>query len=189
MSVTSELIVGPGRIFVAPYGTALPKGKADVPALLAGTFPGFKYEGDTVAAVALSEELDTIEAESQQTGRTLDMAVKKSKGTVKTEARGYTVKKLARYAHASFTTDTLTSESLLTPKGVAPLTKFAIAIVGPWTEGRQTSALFVAPRIVFPKGMELAMDADNYAKCPIELNILAADGGADWSLYLPADPA
>lgn len=194
-SITDELIIGPGRVFLAPASPALVlPTHDDIDALIAGTFAGFDYLGDTTTAVTVSDEPEVVYAESQQGGREIDGSVKKMKTSFKSEARGFTVKRIAQWINGSYASSSSTGGSqvaTLTPGGVGPLKKFAVAVVGPWTDGRQTSALVIAERCIYGKGLEWAMDADNYAKTPFELHVLRAFDPThqDWTVFLPADAA
>lgn len=166
MSSTDSLLIGPAKIFVgAANSTDIDA--ADIAALKAGSVPsGWTYAGDTTSGVTIKDTPEYAKATSQQTMRTLDVAVTAVTTTIASTAREITIQLLKDITRG---TSTGTSSATVTPGGVGPTPKFAVAIVGNWPGG---DMLFVAPRCSFVGERTLTLDANEYSQVEFEIEVL-----------------
>lgn len=164
MAVTSNLIQGPARIFVASVGTTLPANDVDAASLLAGTFTGWSEVGHTTAGVQLVDTPTIVEARSQQAGRMLDAAVSQWDTTITSTAREVTLANLARLVHESV------SGSAVDGGSNKAATKVSIAIVGPWGDG--ADCMIVAERAAFTSGLDMTFSSESYTELPFTITVL-----------------
>lgn len=128
-----EAIAGQARLYIAPVGTALPVSDGttdDIPALLAGTFPSFEYFGDTTEdGVTVADSKEFSELFSGQADRAQDDFVTKLETLVSTTLQRYSAERVADLISGAADVN-----GTVTPGGVGRIRKFAIALVGPWSE-------------------------------------------------------
>jgi hypothetical protein len=165
MAVTTGLVQGPARIYVAAPGTALPT-DADVAALKAGTFPGFEFVGRTTEAVTLTDTPELVEATSQQTSRAIDYAIVSWETTVETTVRDVTLANIVKLMHG------LQSGDTALPGVAGPTAKLSFAIVGPWDGGE---SMIVIERGVLENGLELAFNKEEFSTLPMTIKVLEGD--------------
>lgn len=188
---TDALMIGPAKIFVATAGSTV--SASDIAALKAGTSlpSGWTYLGDTTAATTITDAPEYARATSQQTARTLDVAVTSIATTIGSTARRATVKLIEDFARATATDSGTDNVFTVNPSGLGSTPKFAVAILGPWPAG---DLLFVAPRCTFVGSRELAIASDAYTEVGFEIEVLETTtsgytGGYRIIVDLPNDPA
>jgi hypothetical protein len=164
-SVTTGLIQGPGKLYVAPAGTALP-GQSDITNLKAGTFPGFSFLGRTTEPVVVTDEPQLVEARSQQTSRLLDVAISGWETSITTTLRDIDEDTLSNLLHGAATGDTVFA-------GLRGATqKFSFAVVGPWDGGE---CLIVVERGVVSNGLELPFNNEEFSTVEFTIQVLEGD--------------
>lgn len=92
-AVTTNLVQGPARLFVAAANATLP-GASDLDELKAGTLTGWTEVGHTTAAVTLTDTPTLVEANSQQAARTLAVAVSRWETQIETTVREVTLENI-----------------------------------------------------------------------------------------------
>ena len=169
MSTSADnLIQGPGHIFVAPYGTALPSA-SDISGLLAGTVMGWTSVGETTSAVDLTDTPTWVKATSQQQARTIDAAVSAISTTIKTTLREVDLSRLEDVVRG--TADTSGADfNTVTPSGIGPAPKVSLAVVGAWPAGQKL--LLVAERVIHNTAQTLSFATDKYTEIAVEFEIL-----------------
>jgi len=163
-----NLIQGPGHIFVAPYGTALPAA-ADISGLLAGTVSGWTSVGETTAGVDLVDTPTWVKATSQQQARTIDAAISAISTTIKTTLREVDVTRLEDLVRGTADASASTFTTV-TPSGIGPAPKFSLAMVGAWPAGEKL--LLVAERVIYNAAQTLSFATDKYSEVAVEFEIL-----------------
>jgi len=172
-SSVDNLIQGPGHIYVAPYGTALPAA-ADLASLMAGTLSGWSSVGETTAAVDIVDTPTWVKATSQQQARDLDASISAIATTVKTTLREVTEARLSDLIRGTMTTGT--NADSFAPAGIGPAPKFSLVVVGPWPGGQ--SVALVAERVIYSAAQTLSFDNTKYTEVAVEFEILTpSDSG------------
>jgi len=162
-AVTTNLVQGAARIFVATSGTTLP-GAADLADLKINDLAGWTEVGHTTAPVTLSDTPTLVEATSQQAARALAVAVSRWETTLETACREVTLEAIRRAAHGSVTS------GVLTPSSSTAAEVLSFAIVGPWAGGNE--CLIVVENGVVTSGVNLAFDRENYTEVPMSIRVL-----------------
>lgn len=171
---TDELIIGAGRILVAAAGSSLDN--LDVPGIIAGTVPaGWTDLGHTTAAVTLTDAPNYVMAKSQQSARTLDVAVSEIETNITTTLRQVTADKLASFING------VNAGGTITPGGIGSVPKFAVALVGPGPQGGTT--LLSAPRCVYTGERAIAFDVENYTEVAVTIEILDDETTGGYTIY------
>lgn len=161
-SVTTGLIQGPGKIYIAPAGTTLP-GQSDLTALKAGSLAGFSFLGRTTEPVTVTDEPSLVEARSQQTSRLLDVAISGWETSISTTLRDIDEDTVAALLHGATAGDTVFA-------GLRGATqKFVFAIVGPWDGGE---CLIVVERGVVANGLELPFNNEEFSTVEFTIQVL-----------------
>jgi hypothetical protein len=162
-AVTTNLVQGPARIFVASSGAVLPVA-ADLADLKTGELTGWTEVGHTTAPVTLTDTPSLVEATSQQAARTLAVAVSRWETTLETACREVTLEAIRRTAHGSVASGTLT------PSSSTAAEVLSFAIVGPWSGGDE--CLIVVENGVVTSGVNLTFDRENYTEVPMSIRVL-----------------
>lgn len=165
-AVTTNLVQGPARIFVASSTATLPVA-ADLVALKAGTFTGWNEVGHTTSAVTLTDTPTIVEANSQQAARTLAVAVSRWETTLETSCREVTLEAIRRAAHGSV------NSGALTPSSSTAAEVLSFAIVGPWSGGDEV--LIVVENGVVTNGVAMSFDREAYTEVPLTVRVLEGD--------------
>jgi hypothetical protein len=161
-SVTTGLIQGPGKIYIAPAGTTLP-GQSELAALKGGSLAGWSFLGRTTEPVSITDEPQLVEARSQQTSRLLDVAISGWETSITTTLRDIDEDTVAALLHGATAGDTVFA-------GLRGATqKFAFAIVGPWDGGE---CLIVVERGVISNGLELPFNNEEFSTVEFTLQVL-----------------
>ena len=164
-SVTTGLIQGPGKIYIAPAGTALP-GQPDLSALKNGSLAGWSFLGRTTEPVTVTDEPQLVEARSQQTSRLLDVGISGWETSISTTLRDIDEDTVAALLHGATAGDTVFA-------GLRGATqKFAFAIVGPWDGGE---CLIVVERGVVANGLELPFNNEEFSAVEFTVQVLEGD--------------
>lgn len=162
MTVTTGLIQGPGKVFIAPVGSTLPN-SGNLAALEAGSFAGFSFLGRTTEPVVVTDEPQLVEARSQQTSRLLDVGISGWETSVSTTLRDISQETVANLIHGVSVGDTV----LAGQRGPAQTHSFAI--VGPWDGGQ---CLIVVERAVISNGLELPFNNEEFSAVEFTLQVL-----------------
>jgi hypothetical protein len=165
MSATENLLIGAAKLFIAAAGTEVDD--TDVAALKAGTAAGWTYLGETTAPVTLNDNPEYARATSQQSARTLDVAVTRVNTTLGTTLREVTATALASWVRGQATT--ASGVTTVTPGGLGSTPKFAVALVGPWPGG---DALVTATRCAYTGSREIGFSSEGYTEVAIEVEVL-----------------
>lgn len=174
MSATDNLLIGPARIYTAPSGTNVSaQGLAD---FLAGNAPaGWTSIGDTTAAVTLKDAPELARATSQQSARTLDIAVTQVNTTVETTCREVTAERLAEWIRGEV------AAGVVTPSGLGPVPKFSVVMVGPWPGGQ---AVFHAPRCAYTGEHSISWSSEEHSTVPVVIEVLDNGTEAPYTIVL-----
>jgi hypothetical protein len=174
MSAQDNLLIGPAKIFTAAAGTAV--SAQDLADFLAGNTPsGWTSIGDTTAAVTLKDNPTFAQATSQQSARTLDIAVTQINTTVETTCREVTAEKLAEWIRGEV------AAGVVTPSGLGPVPKFSVVMVGPWPGGQ---AVFHAPRCAYTGERSLAFSSEEHTSVPVVIEVLENGTEAPYTIVL-----
>jgi hypothetical protein len=165
---TDNLLIGAAKLYVATAGTAATG--TNIAALKAGTATGWTYLGETTAGISLTDSPEFARATSQQSARTLDVAVTRLTTTLTTTLREVTDTALTTWLRG--TAATAGGVTTVTPGELGSVPKFAIAVVGPWPGG---DALVAAPRCAYIGSRELGFSSEEYTEVEVEIEVL--DGG------------
>lgn len=161
-SVTTGLIQGPGRVYIAADGTTLPS-QSDLAALKAGTLAGWSSLGRTTEPVTVTDTPSLVEARSQQTSRLLDVAISGWETSITTTLRDIDADTVAALVHGGVTGDTISAGT----RGTAQ--KFAFAIIGPWDGGE---CMIVVERGVVANGLELPFNNEEFSTVEFTIQVL-----------------
>ncbi len=162
-AISTKLVQGPARLFVAATSAALPdSGSYDE--MEAGTLAGWTEVGSTTTAVVLNDMPSIVEANSQQTARTVAVAVSKWETTIETTIREITLQNISRSLLGSIAGQDINPSSS-TASQVAHF-----AIVGPWSAGDK--CLVVVEYGVITSGLKVSFDRENYMDIPVTIKVL-----------------
>jgi len=162
-AMTTNLVQGPARIFVAASGATLPTA-SNLAALKAGTFTGFSEVGHTTSAVTLTDTPTLVEATSQQAARTLAVAVSRWETSIETTVREITLENIRRATHGT------TGAGVINPSASSSAEVLKFAIVGPWAGGDE--CLITVEFGVISSGLSVSFDRENFAQVPLTIRVL-----------------
>ena len=176
---TKVLLVGPAKLYFAAASPSLvlPATSADVSALAAGTFTGFKAFGETTKPTMLKDTPQFAEVHTLEQLRPSEVVQTGAVTTIDTEIQYITFAELAQFAQGLIGSSTYASGQV----GLAQ--KLALALVGPW--GTSDSALYTFSRVVVDSGLSLSWD-NKGTSIPFTLKVLSSgvSGVADYNSYL-----
>ena len=180
---TDFLSIGPAHIFIGTAGDLVDE--LDIVALESDTgLAGWTHLGQTTEAVEISDSKTFAEARSEQSSRTLDVAISARSTMVKSTLRELQVGTLASILHGTATTTSNVTD--IAPQGLGPVAKFAVAAVGSWPGGRM---LWVAPRCVYKGDFSISKSTQGFDTIPFEIEVLetsAVPGSCRWTAIGPA---
>lgn len=169
-----NLLIGPARILTAAAGTAV--SAQDLADLIAGNTPAaWTSIGDTTAAVTLKDNPTYAQATSQQSARTLDVAVTQINTTIESTCREVTAERLADWIRGE------AAAGVVTPGGLGPVPKFAVIMVGPWPGG---TAVFHAPRCAYTGDHSISWSSEEHSSVPVVIEVLDNGTAAPYTIVL-----
>jgi hypothetical protein len=169
-----NLLIGPARMYTAAAGTAV--SAQDLADFIAGETPaGWTSIGDTTAAVTLKDAPEYAKATSQQSARTLDVAVTSIATTVETTCREVTAEALATWLRGQV------ASGVVTGGGLGPVPKLSVVMVGPWPGGQ---AVFHAPRCAYTGEREIAFSSEEHTSVAVSFEVLDNGAGEPYTIVL-----
>ena len=162
-AISTKLVQGPARLFVAATSAALP-GSGDYDELELGTFAGWTEVGHTTSAVTLTDTPTLVEANSQQSSRVVAVAVSKWDTQIETTVREITMQNISRALHGAI------AGQDVNPAATTAAQVAHYAIVGPWSAGDK--CLIVVEFGVISSGLKVSFDRENYMDIPMTIKVL-----------------
>lgn len=162
-AISTKLVQGPARIFVSATSAALPDGST-YDELEAGTLQGWTEVGHTTSAVTLTDTPSLVEANSQQSARTVAVAVSKWDTSIETTVREITVQNISLALHGAL------AGQDINPSASTTAQVGHYALIGPWAAGDK--CLVVVEFGVVSSGLKVSFDRENYMDIPLTIKVL-----------------